>query len=469
MRPKQPKAEPQEDLFRARLENLVDPRHPLVRLAKLIDWGRFVAAFGPLYTEASGRPGLPTRLMVGLHLLKHMDGLSDEAICARYLDSPYVQLFCGETYFQHALPLDRSSMTRWRQRIGPERLDLLLAESLAAAQRGGAVEEKHFRRVTIDTTVQPKAVTHPTDSKLLHRGIEILVRLARGHGIRLRQSYLRVARRAKREAAKLMYSGRPRQAERQVRQLRTWLGRLFRDIGRKIAGNPTAKAAFAGPLGLVRRRLRQRREDRGPDKLYSLHASEVECIGKGKAHARFEFGVKVSIATTNALAPGGQFVLGARSLPGNPYDGHTLAAQITQTERITGVEIERAYVDRGYRGHDADRARVILSGQKRGLTPTIRRERRRRNAIEPVIGHMKSDGHLGRNFLLGAEGDATNLILAAAGHNLRLLRARLARLLAFLLSLLVAPARPVQPLSHEPWPPENRIVHGRLFTPGVDR
>src|SRR5215212_7633213 len=303
MRPKQPEAEPQEDLFRARLQNLVDPRHPLVRLAGLIDWGRFEAEFGTLYTDG-GRPGLPTRLMVGLHLLKHMDGLSDEAVCARYLDSPYAQLFCGETFFQHALPLDRSSMTRWRRRIGPERLELLLAESLAAAQRGGAVEEKHLRRVTIDTTVQPKAVTHPTDSKLLQRGIEILARLARRHGIRLRQSYLRVAKRAKREAGKLIHSGRPRQAERQVRRLRTWLGRLFRDIGRKIAGDEQAEAAFAGPLGLIARLLRQRREDRGRDKLYSLHAPEVECIGKGKAHARFEFGVKVFSVPMREASPG---------------------------------------------------------------------------------------------------------------------------------------------------------------------
>jgi IS5 family transposase len=437
MRPKQPAAEPQEDLFRARLENLVDPRHALVRLAGLIDWSRFEAEFGALYTDG-GRPGLPTRLMVGLHLLKHMDGLSDEAVCARYLDSPYAQLFCGEAFFQHALPLDRSSLTRWRQRIGAERLEVLLAETLAAARRGGAVEEKHLRRVTIDTTVQPKAVTHPTDSKLLHRGIEILARLARRHGIRLRQSYLRVARRARREAAKLIHSGRPRQAERQVRQLRTWLGRLARDIGRKIAGKAAIQAALAGPLGLIARLLRQRREDRGRDKLYSLHAPEVECIGKGKAQARYEFGVKVSIATTNAVASGGQFVLGARALPGNPYDGHTLAAQIAQTERLTGIEIERAYVDRGYRGHDADKARVFVSGQKRGITPTIRRERRRRSAIEPVIGHLKSDGHLGRNFLRGTEGDATNVILAAAGHNLRRLRAWLAWLLACLLSLLTS-------------------------------
>jgi IS5 family transposase len=208
------------------------------------------------------------------------------------------------------------------------------------------------------------------------------------------------------------------------------------------------QAALAGPLGLIARLLRQRREDRGRDKLYSLHAPEVECIGKGKAQARYEFGVKVSLATTNAVAPGGQFVLGARALPGNPYDGHTLAAQIAQTERLTGVGIERAYVDRGYRGHDADRARVFVSGQKRGLTPTIRRERRRRSAIEPVIGHMKSDGHLSRNFLLGTQGDAINLVLAAAGHNLRLLRAWLAWLLACLLSLLT-PANHVEE-GHQP-------------------
>ena len=148
----------------------------------------------------------------------------------------------------------------------------------------------------------------------------------------------------------------------------------------------------------------------------------MECIGKGKARTRFEFGVKVSVATTNATAPGGQFVLGMQSLPGNPYDGHTLAGQITQVERITGTAIDRAYVDRGYRGHDADRTRVFISRQKRGITPTIRRELRRRAAIEPVIGHMKTDGHLGRNFLRGVVGDAINAILAGVGHNLRLLR-----------------------------------------------
>jgi IS5 family transposase len=438
-----PKSSPPEqpELFRSALVNLVDRRHPLVRLAGLIDWERFATAFGPLYRDGLGRPGLPTRLMVGLHLIKHMDGLSDDAVCARFLDSPYVQLFCGESHFQHALPLDRSSMTRWRQRIGAELLELLLAETLATAQRAGAAEPKHFARVTIDTTVQPKAIAHPTDSKLLHRGVEILVRLARRHGIALRQSYTRVSTHARREVARLIHRGRHREAERLVRRMRTWLGRLARDITRKIAGaTETVRAAFATPLARIAQLLRQRREDRGREKIYALHAPEVECIGKGKARTRFEFGCKVSLATTNRPAPAGQFVIGARSLPGNPFDGHTLAAQIAQTERITGVTIERAYVDRGYRGHNADKSRVFVSGQRRGVAPTIRREIRRRAGIEPVIGHMKADGHLGRNFLAGAAGDAINLILAAAGHNLRLLRAGLIRLLAFLLSLLAISA-----------------------------
>ena len=439
---------PQDDLelFRSRLENVIDQRRPLVRLARLIDWPVFDERFGTLYVEGAGRPGLPTRLMVALHLLKHMDALSDEAVCARYLDSPYVQAFCGETYFQHALPLDRSSMTRWRQRVGAARMEVLLAETLAAAERAEAVGDRHYRRVSIDTTVQPKAVAHPTDSKLLQRGIETLARMARRHGITLRQSYRRVARHAQREAARLHHGGKRREAEARVRKLRTWLGRLARDIARKIDGDAAAKAAFAETLGLVNRLLRQKRSERGADKLYSLHAPEVECIGKGKAKTRFEFGVKVSVATTNAAAPGGQFILGMQSLRGNPYDGHTLAGQIAQAERITGVAIDRAYVDRGYRGHDADRPRVFISRRKRGITPTIRRELRRRAAIEPVIGHMKTDGHLGRNFLRGADGDAINAILAGVGHNLRLLRRWLIALICALFTWLRAAATSSRPV-----------------------
>lgn len=434
MRPRTP-AEPTGDLFRSRLETIIDPGHELVRLAALIDWARFDDAFGAHYHERKGRPGLPTRLMAGLHLLKHMKGLSDEEVCALWVENPYFQVFCGEAHFRHELPLDRSSMTRWRKRIGAGNLEALLAETVAVAVRTGAVSPRHLERITVDTTVQPKAVAHPTDSHLLLRGVEWLNRAARRHGVKLRQSFLRLATRARKQAARLMHGRGHAQGLRWVRKMRTWLGRLHRDIGRKIAGDRGLEAAFATVLARTGRLLAQKPGDAG--KLYALHAPEVECIGKGKARTRYEFGVKTSIATTNARAKGGQFVLGARALPGNPYDGHSLGDQIDQVARVTGREVKRAYVDRGYRGHKLDREGLdVTVAHTRGIaSPTVRRELRRRNAIEPVIGHLKSDGHLERNHLLGADGDATNAILAAAGHNMRLLARWLRRILALIAAI----------------------------------
>jgi IS5 family transposase len=271
-------ADGESDLFRNRLDNLVDMRHELVRLSGLIDWKRFDEAFGELYAE-KGRPGLPTRLMVGLHLIKHARALSDEQVCAQWLENAYFQYFTGETYFQTTLPLDRTSMSVWRGRIGPDKLEALIAETLAAAKRAGAVELTQMQRVTIDTTAQTKAVAHPTDSHLLLRAIEWLNRLAKKQGVAVRQSYLRVARQARREVGRLMHAGRRKQAERWVRKLRTWTGRLMRDIERKSAGEPDLVAARAFVLDRVKRLLAQKRDDK--NKLYALHAPEVECIGKG--------------------------------------------------------------------------------------------------------------------------------------------------------------------------------------------
>ena len=223
---------------------------------------------------------------------------------------------------------------------------------------------------------------------------------------------------------------------RQLRILRTRLGRIIRDVGRKITGQPALQEAFQWPLARASQIRSQQQRQRGW-KLYSFHAPEVECIGKGKASAPYEFGVKASIVTTNARAPGGQFVLHAKALPGNPYDGHTLRAAIEDTERLTGRQIERAYVDKGYRGHDAPNPhRVFISGQKRGVFGAIKRELRRRSAIEPVIGHMKAEGHLGRCYLKGTAGDVVNAILTAIGHNLRLVLAWLRALLRLILEAL---------------------------------
>lgn len=407
----------------------------MIRLAALIEWERFDDAFGPYYHPGKGRRGLRTRLMAGLHLLKHMKGLSDEETCAVRLENPYFQAFCGETHFQHRLPFDRSSMTRWRKRIGLGDLEALLAETIAVAVKTKAVSQRQLKRITVDTTVQTKAVAHPTDSHLLLRAIEWLNRAARRHGVKLRQSFVRLATRARREASRLMHTRGHKQGQRWVRKMRTWLGRLIRDIRRKIAGNDALEAAFKTALERAEKILSQHPGDKG--KLYAMHAPEVECIGKGKARTRYEFGVKTSIATTNERCKGGQFVLGTMALPGNPYDGHSLADQIEQVSKLTGVEVKRAYADRGYRGHGIERDGLdVTLSHTRGITsPTIRREMRRRNAIEPVIhcppgswrshdperGHLKDDGHLERNHLAGTDGDAINAILSAAGHNLRLL------------------------------------------------
>jgi len=439
MPPKKPKLR-DDELFRMQLTNMIDMEHALVKAAQLIDWSQFDEGFGRFYTQ-KGRPGLPTRLLAGLHLLKHMEGLSDEAVCKRWVENPYFQYFCGEQYFRHKLPLDRSSMTRWRGRIGPEKLELLLAQTLAVAMRTDAVTPQAFERVTLDTTVQTKAVAHPTDSHLMMRGIELLNRLAKKHDIPLRQSFLRVGRRAKRDVSRLIHSRGHKQAMRWVRKMRTWLGRLDRDIGRKIAGNAALEAAFSVARERVARVLTQKAGD--ANKLYALHAPEVECIAKGKARIRYEFGVKTSIAVTNARTAGGQFIIGCQALPGSPYDGHTLTGQIAQVERLTGVSVERAYVDRGYRGHKhAGKAQVYIAHSRGIMSPTIKRELRRRNAIEPIIGHTKSDGLLERNHLAGATGDAINAILVAAGHNMRLLIAWLAALWHALITALLSATQP---------------------------
>jgi transposase, IS5 family len=434
MRPKKQGTTGEGDLFRARLEQIINLKHELVQLAVRIDWDWIDREIAPLYSD-KGRPGIETRFVIGLLLLKHIYGLSDEGVCERWVHDPYFQHFTGEEFFQHEFPHERSDLSHWRKRLG-DKLELLLAESLRVAYEAGALRTRDLKRVTVDTTVQPKNITFPTDAKLLHAAVKGLVRLAKKHGVPLRQSYLRIAKHAAMMAGRYAHAKQFKRHHRQLRLLRTRLGRLIRDIRRKIAGRPEIEAAFEWPLACANQIRSQQQRQRGW-KLYSFHAPEVECIGKGKASTPYEFGVKTSIVSTNARAPGGQFVLHAKALPGNPYDGHTLAAVVDATEKLTGCAIERAYVDKGYRGHrTANPRRVFISGQKRGVFGIIKRELRRRSAIEAVIGHMKTDGHLGRCYLKGRQGDAANAILTAVGYNLRLLLAWLRILLRlFLLAL----------------------------------
>jgi transposase, IS5 family len=420
MKPKKLERSGTDDLFRARLENIIDLRHPLVRLARETDWAFYEKAIEPLYAE-DGRPGVMVRFIVGLHILKHTFNLSDEKVCAQWVENPYFQYFTGEEYFRHELPYERSVMSRWRERVSEQELARLLQESLRIAHKTGALRTEDLKRVTVDTTVQPKAITFPTDAKLIYRAMVRLGALAHRQGVKLRQSYVRVGKLALIKSQRYAHAKQFRRHRRQLKFLRTRLGRVIRDITRRSDGNATLEAAFRDELHLARRVRDQQRRQQGP-KIYSLHAPEVECIGKGKARKPYEFGCKITVATTNARAPGGQFVAHIAALHGNPYDGHTLREAIAGVTAITGLEPERIFVDKGYRGHDyAKPLRVFRSGQKRGLTPLIKRQLKRRSAIEPVIGHMKEDGRLGRNFLKGRHGDRINAILAGVGQNVRLL------------------------------------------------
>jgi transposase, IS5 family len=421
MRPKERRETGEHDLFRSRLDQIIDLDHALVKLARAIDWRFLEEKFGAAYTDKPGHPPLSTRLMAGLAILKHSYDLSDEALCERWVENPYFQYFCGEEFFQHRLVFDRSSLTRWRQRMGEEKLLALIQESLATAARTGAIKPSELCRVVVDTTVQEKAVMFPTDAKLINRARERLVRQARQCGMRLRQSYRRVGKLALIKHQRYAHAKQFKRANRALRKLRTYLGRVIRDIRRNTAGHEGMHEAFLRPLYLAERVLTQDRRQRGR-KVYSLHAPEVECIGKGKAHRPYEFGVKVSVATPLKHSAGGQFVAHVAALPGNPYDGHTLAKVIPAIEALVGNVLDRIVADAGYRGHNAPpdyQFKVYTAGQKRRVTEQVKRDFKRRAAIEPVIGHLKDDHRMGRNYLAHSTGDAINAVLAAAGYNFR--------------------------------------------------
>ena len=426
------------------MRRFIDLQHALVRLARAIDWRFLEEKSGAVYTDKPGHPPLPTRLMAGLAILKHMQDLSDEALCEHWVENPYYQYFCGEEFFQHRLMFDRSSLTRWRQRMGEKKLQALLQESLAVATRTEAMKPADLARVIVDTTVQPKAVMFPTDAKLVNRARERLVRLAQELGVELRQSYRRVGKLALIKHQRYAYAKQFKRANRSLRKLKTYLGRVIRDIARRIAGSDRLQEDFARELSVARRVLAQERGQRG-HKVYSLHAPEVECVGKGKAHRPYEFGVKVSVVTPVKHSAGGQFVAHVAALPGNPYDGHTLATVIPGIEALVGNTLDRIVADAGYRGHNAPpehRFRVYTASQKRGVTDQIKRAFKRRAAVEPVIGHLKDDHRMGRNYLAHSSGDAINAVLAAAGYNFRRL---IAWLRFLLLRFLIALAQAIQP------------------------
>ncbi|MFH1315762.1 MAG: IS5 family transposase [Candidatus Uhrbacteria bacterium] len=420
MKPKEAEKEAnQGDLFRSRLDQILNRRHPIFILANETDWGVFDEEFGASYVDNVGRPGCPTRVMVGLCYLKHTYNESDESVVEKFIENPYWQYFCGYTHFQHTFPIDPSSQTRFRHRIGPKGMKKLLQETLETAKRRGQITKQDIKRVNVDTTVQEKAIAYPTDARLYQKARRILVCEARKREIELRQSYERLGKRVFFKQSQYARAKQMKRARKETKKLKIYLGRVIRDIRRKWV-NPDE--TFVKLVNHCQRIFEQKITD--SNKVYSVHAPEVECIAKGKAHRRYEFGCKVGLVSTSK----NNWILDIEALHGNPYDGHTLKDSLERASAISGHKIKQVFCDRGFRGSQKSvpNVEVILSG-RRNLSRTLKKFMRRRSAIEPIIGHLKSDNGMNRNYLKGKDGDRINAILAGCGFNLRKLLGALLR------------------------------------------
>ena len=393
------------------LKEFLNPAHPLSRLAGVVNWAQFERQFGKFYAEELGRPALATRLLVGLHYLKYLYNVSDEVVVASWVENPYWQYFCGAEYFTHEFPCNPTSLVKWRQRVGVEGSEKMLKESLAAAQREAVLSPAEVKRVNVDTTVQEKAIAFPTDARLYHKARQALVRVAQRCNFKLRQSYVRVGKRALVNQGRYGAARQLKRARRKTRKLRIYLGRVLRNVER---GKLKLLTQQTQVVSVARRILAQQRTDHG--KVYSVHAPEVECIAKGKVAKHYEFGCKVPIVTTSRQS----WIVGIDAVHDNPYDGATLKPAFTQVKRLTGVRPEHAFVDKGFRGqrYHPKGVAVYITG-RRNLTSQLSKLLKRRAAIEPVIGHTKHDHGMDRNYLIGKLGDRINALLSGAAWNLK--------------------------------------------------
>ena len=407
------------NLFRPRLDLVIDMKHPLVELSKEIDWNKIDIKFGSRFRSHRGRPALSTRLMSSLMLMQHSLGISDEKVVSRWLSDPYWQYFSGMECFEHKVPIHPTSMVRWRKYIQEEGAEFLLSQLILTAKARGNLTTDECKRVNVDTTVQEKNITYPTDNKLNLTALLNLVKLSKKHNVELRQSYTRTAKSLSLMVGRYAHAKQYKRMKRAQSKLNNRLGRVIRDIKRKIADDVDTRKLFTRELELANKIYHQQKNDK--NKIYSYHEPYVECISKGKAHKTYEFGNKVSIVSTNKNG----WILSSKSFFNNPYDGHTFKAAITNAQDIANVSITHSFVDKGYRGCSYTGVQIFRSSQKK-ISRWFKKQLNRRSAIEAHISHMKNDGKLGRNYLKGKEGDRINAVLCAVGHNFRLLYARVA-------------------------------------------
>jgi transposase, IS5 family len=404
---------PQLEIFKIPLVHFIKEDHELVLLSKKIDWEQLESSLRVYYCDNNGRPCIPIRTIVGIILLRRIYSESDESILERWVENPYWQYFCGEVYFQHKLPFDRTELVKFRKRIGEEGSEQILKMTVLLFSK----KEIQEKEVLIDTTVQEKNITYPTDVKLQKKIVEKCRKIADKEGIGLRQSY-------KRELKQLMidqrfhsHPKRKKKARAAARRIKVISGRVVRDIERKMTASQ--KQEYKRIFDVFHKILEQHRNSE--NKIYSIHQPHVKCIAKGKEAKKYEFGNKSSIVKTKKSG----IIVGAMAFIENVYDGDTLEPQLAQVQRLTESQPEVGIVDRGYRGRKKVNGTRIVIPVKLPSTANnyqkqkIRKQFRARAGIEPVIGHLKQDHRMSKNFLLDEQGDIVNTLLAAAGFNLR--------------------------------------------------
>ena len=443
------------ELLRQPLAEMIDLRHPLAVLTNRLPWAHIEARLAPSFARRvrddrviaqddlfgpslqvagggvspAGRPRLPIRLMASLLYLKHAYKLSDEELVERWAENVVWQYFSGMIFYEPRLPCDATQIGRFRTAIGEAGVEELLKATIDTAVASKAIKPAEFERVIVDTTVQEKAIAHPVDSRLLEIARHKVVAAAKHCGIALKQTFAKEGKALRRKAGGYAHAKQFKRLRKAVKRQRTILGIVLRQVQSKIGQATEKTTAFAlSRLNQLMQRAERIRTQQRHDS-NKLHAPEVECISKGKARKPYEFGVKVSVAVTHKQG----LMVGARSFTGNPYDGHTLAEQLEQvgilTEDVANAP-KQVIVDLGYQGVDADNpgVEIIHRGKFKSLTCQQRRWLKRRQAVEPAIGHCKQDNALDRCWLKGQTGDAVHAVLCAAGYNIRWLLRAMVRL-----------------------------------------
>ena len=397
-------------LMYSTLGDMLNNRHPLFQLANTINWTLFEESFSKLYSK-KGRPCKPIRLMCGLLILKYLRNVSDESIVEQWSENAYYQYFCGMEQFCVMPPCTPSELVHFRHRIKEEGLELILAESIRVNEDSN--NDSHHKSAFIDSTVQEKNITYPTDAKLHKKIISKVLKIVNKLGLPLRQSYKFVLKEIFRDQRFRNHPKNRSKALKADRKLKTIAGRLLRELKRNLGENDQ----YTETIALFERVLAQKKNSK--QKVYSLHEPEVQCISKGKEHKKYEFGNKVSIIRSEL-----GLILGAKSFR-NEYDGHTIEESLNQVKKITGKSIVKLAGDRGYKGKkEINGTEIVIPGVPKSSDSTYQKKQKhklfcKRAGIEPTIGHLKSDFRLGRNFYKGVFGDSVNVILAAAAYNFK--------------------------------------------------